>query len=101
MQGQSLISVLMETEGIEQVRVYQRTVDTFHVQIVRSDKYREESEARIRRLWSERFRAPLRVTFEYLPQLPIERSGKFRHIVSDLPMGQDLRKTKTQRILVR
>lgn len=80
----SLLSVLREIEGIEQVRIYQRRTDGFHVQLVSNGKFRREFEDRIRELWSKRLRSPLQVTFEYLAELPRERSGKFRHIVSEL-----------------
>jgi phenylacetate-CoA ligase len=98
--GQSLISLLMEIEGIEQFRICQKSVDRFHVQLVRNGNFRVESENRIRRGWSERLRSPLQVTFEYLPHLSVERSGKFRHIVSDLQSGRELRTTENAPIAV-
>jgi len=91
MHGQALISFLMEVEGIEQFRIIQKKVDCFHVQIVRNENYRQEGEERIRKGWSQRLRSPLVMTFEYLPSLPAERSGKVRHIVSELPSGQIVR----------
>jgi phenylacetate-CoA ligase len=92
MHGQSLISVLMEVEGIEQVRIHQRAVDYFHVQLVTNSRYhQEQTERRVRTLWSERLRAALEVSFEYLPSLGAEPNGKFRHIVSSVATGQILR----------
>lgn len=88
MHGQSLVSLVMEIEGIEQFRIHQKHTDYFHVQIVRNDRFRSDSEDRIRRSWSERLRAPLRITFEYVASIPAERSGKFRHIVSDVSAEQ-------------
>jgi phenylacetate-CoA ligase len=88
MHGQALISLLMEIDGIEQFRIYQKKPDSLHVQIVRSERFRTENEDKIRRGWAQRLRAPLHVTFEYVPNLPQERSGKVRHIVSELPAGR-------------
>jgi hypothetical protein len=36
------------------------------------------------------------LTCEYLEKLPAERSGKFRHIVSELPIGQIRQETTKQ-----
>ena len=88
MHGQSVVSLLMEVEGVAQFRVCQRQVDHFHVQIVRNENFRPESEERIRSRWCNRLRCQVDLTFEYLPKLPAERSGKFRHIVSELPVGK-------------
>jgi phenylacetate-CoA ligase len=84
MHGQSLISTLMEIPGIEQFRICQKSVSRLHVQLVRNEAYRQECEERILKGWSERLRTPLQVTFEYLPALAHERSGKFKHIVSEI-----------------
>src|SRR5580698_8888194 len=91
MHAQSIVSLLMEVAGIEQFRICQKRADCFHVQIVRNEKFRQESETLIRTRWSDRLRSPVEMTFEYLPKLPPERSGKFRHIVSEVPAGQTIR----------
>jgi phenylacetate-CoA ligase len=98
MHGQSLVGLMMEVEGIEQFRIYQKDFDRFHLQIVSNQRYRSESEGRIRQTWSDRLRTPLQVTFEYLSQLPTERSGKLRHIVSELPAGRGLRNAQNAHI---
>lgn len=84
----SVIYAVREIEGVEQFRVVQKTIDTFHVQIVRNERYRTEDEARIQNGWTKLLRAPLSITFEYLTALPAERSGKFRHVVSEIPAGR-------------
>jgi phenylacetate-CoA ligase len=91
MHGQSVVSLLMEVEGIERFRICQKQVDHFHVQIIRNEQFREESEERIRRRWCDRLRSQVDLTFEYVAKLPPERSGKFRHIVSELAAGQTVR----------
>jgi len=92
MHGQALISILMEISGIEHFRIRQKDVDCFEVQLVKNSEYRVESEGVIREGWAKRLRAPLRVTFEYLEVIPPERSGKVRHIVSELPAGSNVRR---------
>jgi phenylacetate-CoA ligase len=82
----SVIYILREIEGIEQFRIRQKQVDRFHVQLVRNGSYRIESESRIRDGLRKRLRAPVEVTIEYLQSLPAEPSGKFRHVISELPV---------------
>lgn len=85
----AVIYPLREIEGIEQFRVCQKALDCFHVQVVGRPAV-ADAENRIRRNWEQLLRAPLQVTFEYLSELPVERSGKFRHVVSELASATDL-----------
>jgi phenylacetate-CoA ligase len=88
---QSLVYLLREVDGIEQFRISQKRVDWLHVEIVATLGFRKEGEDRIRRGWSVLLRCPLEVTFEYVTRLTPEKSGKFRHVVSELAGGQVLR----------
>lgn len=83
----SVIYILREIEGIEQFRIRQKEVDRFHVQLVRNQHYKPESESRIREQLCHRLRARVEVAIEYLPALQAERSGKFRHVISEVPVG--------------
>jgi phenylacetate-CoA ligase len=87
----AVVYPVREVEGIEQFRICQKTVDRFHIQIVRNDRFSIDGEDRIRKGWTQLMRAPLDITFEYLPEFPAERSGKFRHVVSELPQGTTVR----------
>jgi phenylacetate-CoA ligase len=89
MNALALVYPLREVNGIEQFRICQKRVDHIHVQIVRNECFQKEGEDRIRKGWTQLFRSPLNVTFEYLSCLPREGSGKFRHVVSELdPMSR-------------
>jgi phenylacetate-CoA ligase len=83
----ALIYSIREIEGIERFRIRQKTVDSFHIQVVRAGSFPGDSEERIRGGWRQLLRAPVTVTFEYLPDLPLDPSGKFRHVVSDVPLA--------------
>lgn len=85
----SVIYVLREIEGIEQFKVRQKDVNRFHVQLVKSQHFKMENESRIREGLRQRLRAPVEVTIEYLPNLAPERSGKFRHVISEVPMMRE------------
>jgi len=91
----ALIYPLREVEGIVQFRIRQKQLDCFHVQIVRDENFRLQGEDRIRDGWSQLLRSPVQVTFEYLPSLPAEQSGKFRHVISELPAGRTLVGTRS------
>jgi phenylacetate-CoA ligase len=80
----ALIYSVREIEGVERFRVCQKAVDTFHVQILRSRTFPADAEERIRKAWAQLLRTPVQVTFEYPAELPLERSGKFRHVVSEV-----------------
>jgi phenylacetate-CoA ligase len=87
----ALIYAVRQVEGIERFRVCQKTLDRYHVELVRNSKYSAESEDRIRKAWKQLLRAPLDVTFEYVAELPVEKSGKFRHVRSEVAMpGQSV-----------
>lgn len=86
--GQSVVSLLMEVDGIERFRICQKRVDYFHLQIVRNERFQEQSEALIRKRWCDRLRAQVELSIDYVRELPTERSGKFRHLVSEIPVGQ-------------
>lgn len=86
----ALIYAVREVEGVEQFRIRQKAADRFHIQMVRTAAYRETAEQHIRQAWTKLLRASVTVVFEYLPALPPDRSGKFRHVVSDIPAGQSL-----------
>jgi phenylacetate-CoA ligase len=86
----SVIYVLREIEGIAQFKIRQKEVDRFHVHIVRNEQYRMEDESRIREGLRKRLRAPVEVTIAYVDTIPPERSGKFRYVISEVPMGRDV-----------
>jgi phenylacetate-CoA ligase len=83
----ALIYPVREIAGIEQFRILQKTVNRFHVEIVRNKDFQADDEARIQERWTKLLRSTIDVTFEYLPALRVERSGKFRHVVSEVPVG--------------
>jgi phenylacetate-CoA ligase len=86
----ALVYPLREIEGIEQYRICQKRKDSFHVQMVCNRRFRKEGEERIRAGWRQLLRTPVEVMFEYLPRIPSERAGKFRHVVSEVAGGDHL-----------
>jgi phenylacetate-CoA ligase len=80
----ALIYPVREVAGIEQYRIVQKTVDTFHVELACDGAFDRAAEDRIRGGWQRLLRAPVHVTFEYVPRIPPERGGKFRHVRSEV-----------------
>jgi len=91
----ALIYSVREVDGIERFRITQKTLTRFHVQLVCTSRYSSsDGEEHIRKGWTQLLRAPVTVTFEYLTELPLERSGKFRHVVSELLAATSVSATK-------
>jgi phenylacetate-CoA ligase len=83
----SVIYILREIDGIEQFKIRQKEVDRFHVQLVRNERYRAASESLIREGLQKRLRGKVDVSIEYVDSLPPEQSGKFRHVISEVPLA--------------
>lgn len=81
----ALIYAVREIEGVERFRIYQKALDRFHIQLVTNGQFTDTAEERIRKGWTQLLRVPVTVAFEYVPDLPLERSGKFRHVVCEVP----------------
>jgi phenylacetate-CoA ligase len=85
MNSLAMVYPLRELPGVEQFRICQKALDWFHVQIVRGSEFTSNTEEQLRNRWIQLFRCNLRITFEYANSLPREKSGKFRHVVSEVP----------------
>ena len=70
----ALIYSVREIEGIERFKITQKTLTSFHIQLVCADRYSSASEVLIRKNWEQLLRADVKVSFEYLAELPAERS---------------------------
>ena len=84
----ALIYTLREIPGVDHFRIRQKAVDRFAIQLVKNGQFPPEAEERIRKGWTQLLRVPVEVTFEYMAQLPLEGSGKFRHVVCEIPVAE-------------
>jgi len=80
----ALIYPVREIGGIEQFRIRQKAANRFHMEVVKNKDFRCDNEDRIRERWAKLLRSPVEVTFAYVPRLRVERSGKFRHVISEI-----------------
>lgn len=80
--GLALIYVLRDLPGIEAFKIIQESLDKTRVQIVKGDGFLEDAESVIRKGFKERLGAAVCVEVEYCNEIPKEKSGKFRYVVS-------------------
>jgi phenylacetate-CoA ligase len=83
----ALVYPLREISGIEQFQIVQNTMTSFHIQMACNGDFDVKSEDRIRTAWRTLLRAPVDVSFEYVSRVAPEAHGKFRHIVSRVPLS--------------
>lgn len=86
---QALVYILRNIDGIDSFQIRQLTIRRLHVQIVRNELFRDDAEEILRKAWRALLRDDVEITFEYVSSLHNERSGKFRHIVSDVAKQPD------------
>jgi phenylacetate-CoA ligase len=81
----SVIYIMREIDGVEQFKIRQTHLDRFDVQVVRGTGFPADGESRIREGLRRRVKAPVHVNVTFVDTLHAERSGKFRHVISDVP----------------
>jgi phenylacetate-CoA ligase len=90
MNALAMVYPLREFPGIEQFRICQKSPNRFQVQIVRGDGFAQHTEEQLRQRWGQLFRCQLEINFEYAASLPRDKSGKFRHVTSEVSLNQTL-----------
>ena len=68
---------------IKQFRVIQRTKSDISIQIVRDSGYTDEHTAFLKRLLTSNLGGDMSVHFEFVENIPPEKSGKYRLVVSE------------------
>jgi phenylacetate-CoA ligase len=92
----ALIYSVREIAGIEHFRIVQKEIDRFCIAIVRNKYFRIQDEEQIRQSWTKLIRSSIQITFEYPPGLRTERSGKFRHVISEVPSGKTFESVQSE-----
>ncbi len=74
----------LKDDTVNEFKMYQRDINTLHVQIVKSPSFNFGSE----RILDQKLRTALgndmKISFEYLDRIPREVSGKLRYFVSEM-----------------
>ena len=87
MHGLALIYVVRDLPGIERFKIVQESVDRTRVLVVPGKGYSAELANRIRSGLKQRLGAAVIVEVETVGEIPAERSGKFRYVVSRVAAG--------------
>ncbi|MGR6033889.1 MAG: phenylacetate--CoA ligase family protein [Candidatus Nitrosoglobus sp.] len=86
MHGLALIYILRDLPGIGSFKIIQESKAEVRVLVVPTDKYSNATEDSIQRGFQERLGGGVSVRIELVAEIPPERSGKFRYVVSHVAM---------------
>jgi phenylacetate-CoA ligase len=84
MHGLSLIYVIRDLPGIRAFKVIQESIDLIRVLVVAGDVFKPSAIATIISGFQQRLGSQVRVQVDLVDDIPAERSGKFRYIVSQI-----------------
>jgi phenylacetate-CoA ligase len=74
----------LKDDAVYEFKMYQKALDSFLVQIVKSPKFGPGSEAILDRKLRSALDADVKIIFEYVDRIPRDISGKLRYFVSDV-----------------
>lgn len=83
--------ILKGVSHVKEAQIYQPSRDRIVVRIVKDDGYLSEDERALLANSRERLGATIGITFEYVDHIERTSTGKFRFIVSDVPLEDRLR----------
>lgn len=88
MHGLALIYVLRDMPGVERFKIVQEDLRRTRVLVVRGAAYPVDGNRHIDAAFKERLGADVDVTVEAVSEIPAERSGKYRYVLSHVAAGQ-------------
>lgn len=87
MHGLALIYTVRDVPGVERFKIVQHSLEHTEVLLVTSAAYTPDGEARILKDYKARLGDSVRVTLTRVDEIPKEKSGKFRYVVSHVRAG--------------
>lgn len=91
MHGLALIYTVRDQPGVEKFRIVQHSLEHTEVLLVAGPPFGAEHEARIVADYRARLGAGVKVSLTRVAEIPAERSGKFRYVVSHVAASADHR----------
>jgi phenylacetate-CoA ligase len=82
MHGLALIYILREIPGIKTFKIVQESLRHSRVLLVTEPGFAADAPETIRRGFQQRLGTDVRIDIEPVADIPAERSGKFRYVVS-------------------
>jgi phenylacetate-CoA ligase len=80
--GLALIYVLRDLPGVASFKIVQENLDLTRVLILKSGEYEASSAATIQQEFKKRLGSEVEIDIELVDEIPKEKSGKFRYVVS-------------------
>lgn len=74
----------LKEDSVAEFKMYQKSLDQFHVQIVKTPKFNNNSEKKLEKNLRSALGDQIHLTFEYIDNIPREKSGKLRYFVSEI-----------------
>jgi len=74
----------LKEDTVHEFKMYQKAAEWLHVQIVKSPSFTGDSEKKLEGNLRSALGNDVRITFEYLPKIPREKSGKLRYFVNEM-----------------
>jgi phenylacetate-CoA ligase len=74
----------LKDDSVNEFKMYQKDIQTLHVQIVKSPSFNSTSEKMLDQKLRTALGNDMKITFEYLDRIPREVSGKLRYFVSEV-----------------
>lgn len=82
MHGLSLVYVLRDLPAVAEFKIMQESIDLTRVVVRPGEGFNAEAEQSIRKGLQQRLGAEVSIEVELVDQMPVEKSGKFRYVVS-------------------
>ncbi len=87
MHGLALIYILREQAGLQEFKIIQDDITHTRVQLVTSDDYNDEQDSQIKEQFKKRLGDDVVIEIEKVLDIPAEKSGKFRYVISHVIDG--------------
>ena len=74
----------LKDDAVEEFKMYQKDINQFKVQIVKSPTFNNDSEKMLTEKLMSKLNKQINIEYEYLTRIPREKSGKLRYFVSEM-----------------
>jgi phenylacetate-CoA ligase len=95
MHGLALIYVIRDLPGVQKFKIVQEDLQLTRILIVTGPEFRESDLETIRTGVRQRLGGDVEVAIERVAEIPAERSGKYRYVVSHVQIATDVTEDKT------
>jgi len=87
MHALSLIYILRDLEGIEAFKIIQKKKDYLLIKIVKNQKFTAKTQNKIKDEIIKTMESPVHIEFQFVNEIEAEKSGKYRYVISEVPIN--------------